>query len=408
MSDESPAATKTMVRRVVARSAEQSTTTPLLADEHAVEANPASGQDVNGASSNNTNNENDAEGTAALIFGPSEPRRPSLRRILNLFLSPVTDEQGNAISVLMGLFAIFVVGSLIGFILPNDSKFPSQTYATVSSCLGYTYFFAWSVSFYPQVWTNSRRRTTQGLSVEFSALNVIGFACYTVYNVVLFTSPYVQSLYKERYGADAKIPVQSNDVAFAVHALCLSSITLAQILYYDGIHATQQMSRPVVLMIVLILVICVGGALMSAFKMHINWLDYVYVLSLCKIAVTLVKYTPQVYLNWKRKSTAGWSVWQGLLDLTGGFLSNLQLVLDCTALGDYSGITGNVAKLLLGQVSIVFDVIFCTQHYVLYHSSSSTTAAADAAQDHPLLSSQETASFHESDENAPEVLSTLT
>ena len=56
--------------------------------------------------------------------------------------------------------------------------------------------------------------------------------------------------------------------------------------------------------------------------------------------------------------------------MTGGIFSNLQLVLDCAALNDFSGLTGNIPKLLLGQVSIVFDIIFCVQHYVLYPSST--------------------------------------
>mmetsp|Transcript_879 Transcript_879/g.1162 ORF Transcript_879/g.1162 Transcript_879/m.1162 type:complete len:314 (+) Transcript_879:939-1880(+) len=311
----------------------------------------------------------------------------------------------------MGLFTIFLFGSILGLLLPKNSQFSSKSYATLSSCLGYTYFFAWSVSFYPQVLSNFRRKTTQGLSVEFSSLNVLGFACYTVYNVVLYTSPAVQALYKQRYGADAKIPVESNDVAFAVHAFALSSITLIQILHYDGRRAAQQMSPFIMAIIGVIMGIVVVGAFMGTYHIHINWLDYIYVLSLCKIAVTLVKYMPQVYLNWKRKSTGGWSIWQILLDLTGGFLSNLQLVLDCAALGNYSGITGNVAKLVLGLASIFFDVIFCFQHYVLYPSSTTSTSSPSPAVSvgsRGFNTHETTISFTEGDdEDAPEILSTL-
>ncbi|KAL7581083.1 hypothetical protein ACA910_005886 [Epithemia clementina (nom. ined.)] len=292
------------------------------------------------------------------------------QRILSLLLSPLIDEQGNPVSIVMGLISIFVCGSLLGLVLPKDSKFHSQSYATLSSCLGYTYFFAWSISFYPQVVTNFRRRTTAGLSVEFCSLNVLGFTCYSIFNVALYSSVTVQDLYRQRNGPDASIPVQSNDVAFAIHALALSSITLLQILHYDGIRA-REISPFILTLIATILVVGIGGAIAATFdNKFLNWLDYVYVLSFCKIAVTLVKYIPQVVLNWKRRSTTGWSIWQILLDLTGGLLSNLQLVLDCVALNEFSGLTGNIPKLLLGQVSIVFDVIFCLQHYVLYPSRS--------------------------------------
>jgi cystinosin len=59
-------------------------------------------------------------------------------------------------------------------------------------------------------------------------------------------------------------------------------------------------------------------------------------------------------------------IWQILLDFSGGLLSDLQLVGDCWSLGDWSGISGNFAKLLLGFVSIAFDTIFMLQHYVWY------------------------------------------
>jgi cystinosin len=44
----------------------------------------------------------------------------------------------------------------------------------------------------------------------------------------------------------------------------------------------------------------------------------------------------------------------------------MQLVGDCWSIGDWSGITGNLAKLLLGFVSITFDTIFMLQHYIWY------------------------------------------
>jgi len=37
----------------------------------------------------------------------------------------------------------------------------------------------------------------------------------------------------------------------------------------------------------------------------------------------------QVYMNWYRKSTVGWNVYNVLLDFTGGWLSLAQLLIDC-------------------------------------------------------------------------------
>jgi len=52
-------------------------------------------------------------------------------------------------------------------------------------------------------------------------------------------------------------------------------------------------------------------------------------------------------------------------------LSVAQLVFDCYRTDDWSGITGNIAKFLLGFLSMFFDVIFMVQHYILYRHSNS-------------------------------------
>ncbi|CAM9247864.1 unnamed protein product, partial [Choristocarpus tenellus] len=75
----------------------------------------------------------------------------------------------------------------------------------------------------------------------------------------------------------------------------------------------------------------------------------------------LIKYFPQVFLNMRRRSTTGWNVWNVILDLTGGILSVLQLVLDCYNVGDWSGILGYPVKFGLGFVSVFFDLIFLAQ-----------------------------------------------
>jgi cystinosin len=55
---------------------------------------------------------------------------------------------------------------------------------------------------------------------------------------------------------------------------------------------------------------------------NLNW-DTFLVMGYAKAAISFVKYVPQVYLNYSRKSTVGWSLANVLLDLTGGILSFL-------------------------------------------------------------------------------------
>ena len=251
--------------------------------------------------------------------------------------------------------------------------------------------------------SNFQRRSTVGLSADFCVLNVLGFSCYTAYNASFFWSATIKEYYKQRYGPDAEITVQSNDVAFAIHALILSSITLSQIAYYGdepGIRSIK-LSKPTIFIIVSILGVCAMYPLLVITHRgrdnvgyedddigRFNWLDYLYILSFVKIFISLIKYIPQVILNFKRKSTVGWSIWNILLDFTGGMLSDLQLFLDCINLHDFRSITRNLAKFGLGWLSIIFDIIFLVQHYCLYSSQAVYDTAEDIVQSNqnePLL-----------------------
>ena len=69
---------------------------------------------------------------------------------------------------------------------------------------------------------------------------------------------------------------------------------------------------------------------------------------------------PQVYLNYKRKSTEGWSIINILLDFTGGSFSILQDVIKAVGHGKspFEGGGFNIVKWMLGIMSVTFDIIF--------------------------------------------------
>ena len=92
-------------------------------------------------------------------------------------------------------------------------------------------------------------------------------------------------------------------------------------------------------------------------------------------------------MNYRRKSTQGWSISQILFDLVGGILSLLQLIIDASFQGDWSGITGNPLKFGLSNISIAFDLIFITQHYVLYRHQVDKLIQGEDQEEEPLLSS---------------------
>ena len=77
-------------------------------------------------------------------------------------------------------------------------------------------------------------------------------------------------------------------------------------------------------------------------------------------------------MNYKRKSTVGWSITNIILDFIGGSFSILQDVIKAVGHGTspFSGGGFNIVKWMLGVMSIVFDIIFMIQHYVLYRHSN--------------------------------------
>lgn len=114
------------------------------------------------------------------------------------------------------------------------------------------------------------------------------------------------------------------------------------------------------------------------------WIDVVYAFSYVKLLVSLIKYTPQIWTNYTRQSTVGWSIVTVWLDFAGGVLSITQLVIDASLQGDWRAISGNFAKVALALFSIVMDLIFMTQHYFLYRRARIGETQGAHEQD-PLL-----------------------
>lgn len=299
-------------------------------------------------------------------------------------MHPRCDRQRTSGAILKNPFILIISGIILGTIMPKNEALPTPYYRYISSVLGYTYFLCWSISFYPQVVLNHRKKSTFGLSPDFTILNVVGFLCYSIYTACLFWVDTVKDQYLQRNGEVST--VQSNDVAFAFHALLLSSMTMAQVLYFrtetnnistgsTGVRRTSSSYTNVMslfspltkcFLLLAILVSVLFAILVYRETYNLQFLDFIYLLSSIKLTITIIKYIPQVLLNYSRKSTEGWNVWNVFLDFSGGTLSLLQLVLDCVDLGDWTGITGNWAKFGLSFVSITFDIVFMLQHCVLY------------------------------------------
>ncbi|XP_040896045.1 cystinosin isoform X2 [Toxotes jaculatrix] len=265
------------------------------------------------------------------------------------------------------------VGQVTTYLLSNNTDFDSSVrirfmvihsnvVSVISQVIGWIYFLAWSVSFYPQVWENWRRKSVVGLNFDFLALNLTGFIAYSVFNIGLFWIPQIKEEFLKR-NPNGINPVNANDVFFSLHAALLCLVYFSQAAVYE--RGGQKVSR----MACGLLLVAWTFALVSLFvavAKQITWLDYLYYFSYIKLAITLIKYVPQAYMNYRRQSTEGWSIGNVLLDFTGGIFSILQMILQSYNNDEWRLIFGDPTKFGLGLFSVVFDILFMTQHYCLY------------------------------------------
>ncbi|XP_030247010.1 cystinosin homolog isoform X2 [Drosophila navojoa] len=247
-----------------------------------------------------------------------------------------------------------------------------------SIVFGWIYFVAWSVSFYPQIWTNYRRKSVEGLNFDFITLNIVGFTLYSMFNCGLFFIKGVQDEYSERHPRGVN-PVLLNDVVFSLHAMFATCITIVQCFRYErGQQRVSKVAYGLLSIFALIVIISAGLAGGSV----IHWLDFLYYCSYIKLAITIIKYIPQALMNYRRKSTEGWSIGNILLDFTGGTLSMLQMLLNAHNYDDWASIFGDPTKFGLGLFSVLFDIFFILQHYVFYrHSNKRTETVSDLTTD---------------------------
>jgi len=254
----------------------------------------------------------------------------------------------------------------------------------VSRLLGWIYTFCWSVSFYPQPLLNLKRHSTTGSTIEYVTLNCLGFSAYVTSTCSLFFSPLIRAQYAARNPVSPEPTVRANDVAFGAHALVLCILTWT--MFVPGLWGFEQVigerkwqrisTRVLGIMAGCVLGVgCVIGIVLVKGKNGGRdpgtwaWIDVIYAVGYVKLVITVVKYIPQAWANYKRKSTVGWSIGQILLDFSGGVLSIMQLVIDSSLQNDWSGLTGNPVKLGLGNISIAFDIVFIIQHYWLYRGA---------------------------------------
>jgi len=304
----------------------------------------------------NTSSEHSKSGNAPVLY-PHNVTVPSLTKLVVAQLK--TEYVGQVVLVVSSPDKTLT--------LPENKSFRvfvkhSHAVYIASVVIGWIYFVAWSVSFYPQAVLNFMRKSVVGLNFDFLAYNLVGFVAYGLYNIGMFWIPAVEKEYRDLHPNGVN-PVQLNDVVFTIHAVLLTLVTIVQCLFYE--RGGQRVSNVAKILLGTSL-LAMTVLLIVASCSKITWLTYLMCFSYLKLGISLIKYIPQGYMNYRRKSTDGWSIGNVMLDFTGGSLSILQMFLQSYNNDEWDLIFGDPTKFGLGMISVLFDVFFMVQHYVLY------------------------------------------
>ena len=245
------------------------------------------------------------------------------------------------------------------------SVYNSEQVKIMSEVFGWMYFFAWVVIFYPQIYGNWKAKSVVGVNFDFLAIVLVDLSLYTIYMLGLFFSSEVQREYKIKHDTEV-IPVKINDVVFGILTITSSLVVIGQCrLYKSGGQKVSQTCKSILGTIFVFLFIVLIITLSSN---ALHWIDFLTYSSFVKI-FTCTKYVPQVYMNFKRRSTSGFSVGVVICDVNGGLFSIAQMVADSYNFDDWSSFSGNPTKFIVGVFTLVFDVILIIQHYACYRNS---------------------------------------
>ncbi|KAK4875900.1 hypothetical protein RN001_012322 [Aquatica leii] len=249
------------------------------------------------------------------------------------------------------------------FLIANVCK--SKALDVISKIVGWTFIISWGASFYPQIYKNYKRQCVIGLHFDYWALDIVGYIAFGAFIHSLYFAPSIQKLYFNRYPRGL-IPVKTNDVVYNLHGTFAIIVTIIQCIIYEKGEQTISKTARIILGFITVFFI-ISFILLGVHVLPL--LDFLYYCSYIKLVITVLKYIPQAYMNYKRKSTDGWSIGVVFLDLNGGIFSILQMVLDSHNYNDWRSIFGNPTKFILGIITILFHCLFMIQHYVLYRNS---------------------------------------
>lgn len=254
----------------------------------------------------------------------------------------------------------------------------------IDNVLGLIYVCSWSVSMYPPVLTNWKKRSSTAISIDFVILNTAGYF-YLLISLILQLYRWIPigEVIKNGDASAEKLIIRPKvttfDYWYCLHGFIMNWVLVSQVIYGHTLWGFKKdlhirRMKPVYLKFLqLSIIVFIGLSAKFCYENVTNdWsnsrtLNYCNNLFLLKISMSLAKYFPQVKHNYERKSMNGFAIQSVFLDVTGGLAALSQLIYQLSEDKgfNYVSFTANFGKIGLALVTLIFNFTFISQ-WLLY------------------------------------------
>jgi len=151
----------------------------------------------------------------------------------------------------------------------------------IADIVGWGYFIAWTISFFPQIYENCRRKSAVGLSFDMVTYFMLSYIAYGIYNTVVFFDSDIQ---RQILGhSHQSNPVKLVDFIYTAFGFLCQVIICVQCVMFERGSQTVHISTKLVCFLVLLAL-----AVMSVVA-YFKYLTWLFVLEYCgyvKMAVS--------------------------------------------------------------------------------------------------------------------------
>lgn len=233
---------------------------------------------------------------------------------------------------------------------------------------GWISVITWSCVPYPQIFTNFKNKNSEGMSISMIFLSIIQFSGYTTLSYILFFSNNIEIKY-EKIMKDDYTDIYLSDLFFATHALLSTLILAFQYYFYEHSNNKLTITSSISLLTLTILFLMEITLCIILYFIHNNDIYLAYLilcLSISHNVFTFLKYVPQIYYTYSRKSVQDWNIANVHFDILGALFLLLEMIVTAINKNEINSLFSNIAKFNLTIITILFDSILYIQYYYFY------------------------------------------